>query len=210
MKVRTLVTDRRYFGVDPMTLRVAAARVMSRVVGLPPGRALVSAQALRQDFGVNTVMGRAVVDELVADGLLLPHPRVDGDFHIHPRFVEFASARVVEPLPRARARRLVAAASELAHRHNARATRNPLAVAAIAVFGAYMSRDPRLDELSLALVVRSRSGERPRWGRVLTASEGADRLRAEFGALSSFLQVRVVTAAAAIPRPFAIVFDADA
>jgi hypothetical protein len=210
MKVRTLVTDRRYFGVDPMTLRAAAARVLARVVGMPPGRAMVSAQALKQDFGVNTAMGRVVVDELVAGGLLLPHARDESDFHIHPKFMEFASARVVEPLPRARARLLVAKACELAARHNAGASRNPLAIDALVVFGAYMTRDSRLAELPLALVVRPRTGDRPRWGRVMGGSEGAERLRADFGALSSFFRVRIVTATAALPRPFAVVYDADA
>jgi len=73
MKVTTLVSDRRYFGVDAMTLRAASRRILARVVGLPPERARVSARALRQDFGVNTVVGQALVSELVAEGLLRPH-----------------------------------------------------------------------------------------------------------------------------------------
>jgi hypothetical protein len=211
MKVRTLVTDRRYFGVDALTLRAAAARVLARVVGLPPDRARVSAQALRHDFGVSTALGRVVVDELVAEGLLRPHTRTHGDFHVHPRFVEFASARVVEPLSRAKAKLLVAKACELAAQINAGSSRNPLEIAAVAVFGAYMSRESKLAELPLALVVRSRAQvRRARWGRIASTTEGAEKLRAAFGELSSFVRVRIVSDPRALPRPFAVVYAADA
>jgi hypothetical protein len=207
MKARTLVTDRSYFGVDAMTLRAAAGRVLTRVVGLPPERARVNAEALRNDFGVNTVLAESVVSELVAEGLLVPNRKLDGDYHVHPRFVEFASARVVEPLQRARAKLILAKASELAAGFNAESSRNPLAIETLAVFGAYMSRDAKLAELSLELVVRPRAHERrSRWGRVFSNAEGAHDLRRRFGELSSFVRVRIVTTAKALPRPFAVVY----
>jgi hypothetical protein len=211
MKVTTLVSDRRYFGVDAMTLRAASRRVLARVVGLPPDRARISAQALRQDFGVDTVIGNMLVNELVAEGLLRPQTR-DDDFQVQPGlFVEFASARVVEPLPRARAKLLVASACELAAKVNAQWSRNPLAIESAAVFGRYMSRENTLAELALGLVVRSRNpGQRARWGRMASVGEGADELRAAFGELSSFLRVRVVNDIRALPRPFAVVFEAEA
>ena len=43
MKALTLVTQRLYFGIDALSLRAATGRVLSRVVGLPPERARVSA-----------------------------------------------------------------------------------------------------------------------------------------------------------------------
>ncbi len=208
MKARTLTTDRRYFGVDAMTLRAAAGRVLSRVVGLPPERARVSAEALRNDFGLNTTLGESVVNELVAEGLLLPHRQLRGDYHVHPRFVEFASARVVEPLQRARAKLLLAKAGELAAEFNAESSRNPLAIEALAVFGVYMSREPKLAELPLGIVVRPRPSERrARWGRMHTNADGANELRRRFGEVSSFVRVRIVTNTNALPRPFAVVFS---
>jgi len=57
MKTRTLVAHHRYYGVDAVQLRTAAVRVLSRVVGLPPGRARVREDHLRQDFAVNTIDG---------------------------------------------------------------------------------------------------------------------------------------------------------
>jgi len=209
MKTRTLTTGRSYFGVDAMTLRAAAGRVLSRVIGLPPERARVSAEALRNDFGVNTTVGESVVNELVAEGLLLPHRQLRGDYHVHPRFVEFASARVVEPLQRTRARLLLAKAGELAAEFNAESSRNPLAIEALAVFGTYMSREPKLAELPLGIVVRPRPADRrARWGRMHSNTEGATDLRQRFGALSSFVRVRIVTNTKALPRPFAVVFSA--
>jgi len=210
MKVTTLVSDRRYFGVDAMTLRAASRRILARVVGLPPERARVSARALRQDFGVNTVVGQALVSELVAEGLLRPHTHQLGDFHVQPRLAEIASARVVEPLPRARAKALLAKACELAAKINAAASRNPLEIEAVAVFGSYMSRNPNLEVLAFALVVRSRAtSHRARWGRIASTDEGADELRSAFVELSSFVRVRVVSDIRALPRPFAVVFEAE-
>src|SRR5213593_984493 len=72
MKARTLVTQRQYFGLDALNLRLAAARVLARVVGLSPERARVSVRNLQQDFAVSTVEGEALFDELVAQGLLVP------------------------------------------------------------------------------------------------------------------------------------------
>jgi hypothetical protein len=208
MKALTLVTDRSYFGVDAMTLRAAAARVLSRVVGLPPERARVSADALRNDLGVNTTVAESVVNELVAEGLLLPHRQLRGDYHVHPRFVEFAAARVVEPLPRTRAKLLLAKAAEFAAKFNAEAARNPLAIGALAVYGAYMSREAKLAELSLGIVVRPRPRDRrARWGRMLGNADGAKSLRTSFGELSSFVRVRIVTDLRALPRPFAVVYS---
>jgi hypothetical protein len=72
MKPRTLLTDRLYFGLDPMKLRSATGRALARVVGLPPERARISATNLRQDFALDTTQGDALVNEFVAEGLLEP------------------------------------------------------------------------------------------------------------------------------------------
>ena len=89
MKQRTLVSDRRYFGLDALALRAAACRVAARVAGLAPGRARVRGAFLRQDFGVDTVDGRALLDDLCADGLLARPGGPTSDFIVTPRLIEF-------------------------------------------------------------------------------------------------------------------------
>ena len=209
MNDRTLITQRQYFGVDAVRLRTAAGRVMARVLGLPPERAWVSARALRNDFGVDTIAGRGLVDELVAEGLLRPRHDQPGEYRPTERFLELASARVVEALPRARAKAIVDRAVELAARIDGRWSRNPVEVAALATFGAYMSRDDFLDELALGIVVRPRPAPRILgWRRRMTRAEGVDEIRAAFRELSSFVRVGVVNDLKLLPRPFAVVFQA--
>ena len=211
MKQRTLITDRLYFGLDPFRLIAATSRALSRVVGLPPERARVSATHLRHDFALDTIQGRAVVDELVAEGLLEPPSEDRAGYRLTSEFFEFAAARVVDPLPRTRAKVLLTEACTMAERINAESVDNPLAIASFAVYGDYMSRSHRLDELSLGIVVERRASvRRRRFGRILTKAEGAVAIREAFRELSSFVRVRLVTDERSLPRPFSRVFDADA
>jgi hypothetical protein len=207
MNVRTLVTHRRYFGVDPLTLRAAAERVLSRVAGLSPDRACVNARHLKQDFGVDTVEGQLIVGELVAEGLLRPRSEKSGEYELTERFAEIATARVVDPLPRARAKQLLAKACALAAEINSQWTRNPFEIEAIASFGCYMSRDDMLSDLSLGIVVRARSSSRRARWRMATEADGAHDIRAAFRDLSSFVRVRLVGSAHKVSRPFAIAFQ---
>jgi hypothetical protein len=209
MTTRTLVTHRRYFGLEPLRLRAAAARVLTRVAGLAPERARVSARHVRDDFGVTTATGRMLVDELLEAGLLRPGSATRGDFRLTRRFIEIAAARVVEPLPRERARWLLAQACECASRINAEWSRNPLEIELVAPFGDYMSRESKLAELSLGVVVRARpASRRARW-RMTTKADGAHEIRTAFRALSSFVRVRLVHDARLLPRPFAVAFHAE-
>jgi len=210
MTSRTLVARRRYFGLDPVHFRNSAGRVLSRIVGLPPERAHVRAAHLKHDFALDTREGDALLEELVQEGLLKPRAERPDDFEITDRFREFAAARVVEPLPRARARQLVARACDLCRQMNADWTRNPLEVAALAVSGAYMSRLSELPELTLGVVVRTRGADRrSRWGRMANKHAGAQAMREELGSLSSFVVVHFVTELAALPRPFSVVYRDD-
>ena len=211
MKVRTLITQRLYFGLDPLNLRAATARVLARVVGLPPERARVSMRNLCQDFGVELAHGQALIDELVAERLLQPPDELQADYALTERFREFATARVVDPLPRERARQLLSQACALAAQINEEWTHNPLEIEAVAPFGSYMSRDSQLAELSLGLVVRPRAAlRRARWGRMKTKSDGAREIRVAFRQLSSFILVRMVNETRLLPRPFAVAFNPDA
>ncbi|HZI82859.1 MAG TPA: hypothetical protein VFF44_03045 [Casimicrobiaceae bacterium] len=209
MRARTLVTDRLYFGIDPMSLRTATARVYTRVVGLPRERARVSARNLRQDFGIgDTTAGQMLIDEFVSEGLLDPPNELQSDYGLKERFLELAFARVVEPLPRDRARQLLGKACELAARINSEWTRNPLEIEVVAPFGSYMSRDRQLAELSLGVVVRPRlASRRARWGKIAPKSEGAHDIRSALRELSSFIHVRLVSNKERLPRPFAVAFQ---
>jgi hypothetical protein len=208
MRERTLVTQRLYFGMDALELRAAATRVLARVVGLPPELVRVSARNIRQDFAVNTVEGEALVEGFVAEGLLEPRTERHGDYRLTERFLEFATARVVEPLPRDRARELVARAGELAARINAEWTRNPFEIEVVAPYGSYMGRDAQLAALPLGLVVRPREpSRRARWGRIAAKPDGAREIRIAFRELSSFIQVRMVNDRRLLPRPFTVVFE---
>lgn len=210
MKPRQLVMNRLYFGLDPLKLRAATGRALARVVGLPPERARVSATHLRQDFAVDTVQGQVLVDEFVAEGLLDPPTARQQGYGFTREFFELAAARVVEPLPRTRARQLVAEANAFAERFNDDAVHNPIEIAGLAVYGDYMSRAARLEQLSLGVLVRLRTpSRRTRFGRMLTKAQGADAIRTELRGLSSFVRVRLVTELATLPRPFSVVFQAE-
>jgi len=126
------------------------------------------------------------------------------------RFLEYANARVVEPLPRARARALVARACDLAREINAGWSRNPLEVAALAPFGVYLSREPHLDELPLGVVLRMRPTSRRARFRMQPKADGVREVRAAFEALSSFARIRLATAIEQLPQPCAIVFQTEA
>ncbi len=208
MRERTLVTQRLYFGMSALHLRAATTRVMARLVGLPPEMARVSARSLRQDFAVNTVEGEVLVEGFVANGLLSPHTKQHGDYRLTERFLEFATARVVEPLPRRRAKELVIEASALATRINAEWTRNPLEIELVAPFGRYLKHDAQLGELELGVVVQPRDpSRRARWGKFATKPDGAREMRAAFRQLSSFIRVQMVNDKRLLPRPFAVVFQ---
>lgn len=210
MKVRTLLSHQRYFGMEPVALRHAAGRVLLRIHGLPPERARVSAQRLREDFGLDTEGGDELVRELVTSGLLEPHAGRAGEYRITDRFVEFASARIVSPLPRVRAKALIDQACRLAGEINAEWLRNPLEIEAIMVSGDYMSQQHELSELTLWVLVRPRMRVRvPRWAALPTKSEGASAIRHALRKLSSFVVVHLVTEIASLPRPFSVAFRAD-
>src|SRR5580765_2205831 len=66
MRPRTLISHRLYFGIDAVKLRLGSSRVASRIVGLPPERARVSARHLWQDFGVDSAEGQALVEVFLA------------------------------------------------------------------------------------------------------------------------------------------------
>jgi hypothetical protein len=209
MSFRVLLSHRRYFGVDPQRFRDSAARVLSRVAGLPPERARISLRHLRNDFRVDTVEGNVLADELVEAGLLAPRTDSPGDYRVTPLLAEVASAQVVDPMPRARAREIVSEACALALVINAGWARIPLEIEAIAPYGSYMSRDPHIDALALGIVLRTRPETRRAHWRTATKADGAKAIRTEFRNLDPFVRAHLVTELASLPRPFSVVFRAD-
>lgn len=210
MKSRTLVAHQRYFGMEAIRFREAANRVLTRVVGLPIDRARVQGRRLREDFALTTQSGESLLDDLVRSGLIKPNGERPGEFRLTEKFAEYACARIVAPLPRARARQLVERAAKIATNINSAWIRNPLEVETIAVAGAYMSRDEELGELTLYVIVRNRGERRDApWGRRASKAEGANEIRSELMKLSSFAIVHLVTDRTTLPRPFSIVFSAD-
>jgi len=204
-----LLKHLHYFGVEPLKLRAAAARIVSRVAGMPPDRARVTSRQLLLDFGIDTAEGLMLVEELVAEGLLEPRAESPGVYGVAPQLAEIASAHVVDPLPRERARQLVDEACTLAAQINADWARIPIIIDTIAPFGNYMSRDEQLAELSLGIVVRARPATRRAHWRMASKSDGANAIRTAYRGLNPFLKVRLVTDLQEVPRPFSVAFRAE-
>jgi hypothetical protein len=208
MKIRTLVTQRQYYGMDAVALRAATARVLSRVAGMPPEAARVSRRNLLHDFALDAAAAHETLEQMVADGLLQQPDAHQSDFALTERFLEYATARVVEPLPRDRARQLLGKACVLAARINAEWKTNPLEIWALAPFGSYISQNKLLAELPLGIAVRPRSSSRKaRWTRTTSRRDGARQIRAAVRELSSFFHIRMVSNPQLLPQPFAIVFQ---
>lgn len=209
MTIRTLVSQQLHFGLEPLAFRRGAARVLARVAGRPQEAAQITVEGLRKDFRLDAAGTEALLHALVARRLL-ESSNDASDYRLTERFREFALARVVPPLQRARAKWLIEKAGMLAAQINAKWARNPFVIAMIAVSGSYMSRNRNLPELRLWLIVRPRTSAGARvWGRPLSRADGARQIREAVRSLSSFIVVRLVTDARSLPRPFAVAFRAD-
>ena len=209
MTIRTLVLQRLQFGLEPLAFRRGATRVLARVAGRPREEAPVTVEHLREDFRLDATGADALLHALVASRLL-KRALDASDYRLTERFREFALARVVPPLERVRAKRLIERAGMLAAQINAKWTHNPFAIAMIAVSGSYMSRSRKLPELNLWLIVLPRTPSRASvWGRPSSRGDGARQIRDAVRSLSSYIVVRLVTDAESLPRPFTVAFRAD-
>jgi hypothetical protein len=209
MKIRTLISNQLYFGLEPLHLRRGTERTLSRVFGLPPKRVRVDMQTLREDFRLDTAEGEELVHAFVTGGLLQPDPETPGNYLLTERFNEFAQARVIAPLERTEAKDLIDTACRLAAQINADRTWNPLMIDAMGVSGAYMSRSDYIAELKFWPVVKARPQVRPRrFGPPMTKAEGSSEIRGTLRELSSFVIVHLVTDTASIERPFSVPFRA--
>lgn len=210
MKTMTLVTKRLYFGVDALRLRDAAERVLLRVQGLPAERARVNIDALEQDFGWNPDASAAMIQQLVQSGMLQRLSPQARDFQVTEKFWRCARARIVEPLPRDKAQMILAHLADLAARFNRAESRNKYEIDSMAAFGAYMSTDDDLAELSIGVTGRRRlPPTRALFGRATVPTEGTDQIRVMLEAPSGFINVSFVRKLTELPRPFSVFFKAE-
>jgi hypothetical protein len=207
MKVRSLISNQSYFGMDPLAFQRAAGRVLERVNKLPPEKPWLSMDALGKDFRLEPEAAQALAENFVAKGLLLSQGCPRGEYRLTDLFKEYAQARVVPPLTRARAKELLDEACKLASQINMEWTHNPLVIHMIAVSGSYMSRHNRISDLTLWLLVKRRSETTSRRLRpTVTKADGAAEIRGALRALSGFIVAHTVADKATIERPFAVPF----
>lgn len=207
-KLRRLFANERYFGLEALALRAGAQRALKRMSMQAPEQRRISAHSLGEDFCLDAAASGKLLQALLGGGLILADD--SGCYRATERFREFALARVVVPLSRARAKELIATACRVATRINADWDRNPFLIETIVVSGSYMSRRDPLPELLLWLVLRRRPQTKAR-NRKPWVSKG-DALRqilAKMKVLSSFMVVRIVSDKQNVPRPFSVAFQAN-
>ena len=206
-KVRRLVADQRYFGLEARVLHAGAERSLARMSAQAPEQARVDAHMLGEDFRLDAPASRALLQALLAGGLL--YPDGSGGYRPTARFREYALACVVAPLSRARAKALIDRVCGLAAHINADWASNPLRIKVVAVSGSYMSRRDQLADLSLWLVLRRRPETRERrWRPSMSKDDALRQILEPIHALSSFIVVRIVADRQVVQRPFSVVFQA--
>jgi hypothetical protein len=213
MRPATLFSHRRYFGLDPAKLREGARRLIARAGRQKPVEALtVGRSTLMREFGVNPIAVRAFASDLVQNGLLELHTSSSGDrlYRTTGQLEHIASAEIVEPLPRRRAELIVDSAHDVALSFNRNASNNRYEIAEVAVYGEFMSREPQLSRLALAVTGRHRP---PAAGGLLrrppAQTQGHQAIRRMFENLSFFIEVEFFQRLSDVPRPFSVIFRAD-
>jgi len=207
-KIRRLIADQQYFGLDAKGFHDGAARMLARISAQGSERPRVDVRTLGEDFRLDGAASWALLRAMLAGGLLL----TDGPGNYRPaaRFREYAIANVVLPLSRARAREVIDRVNKLAARINANWDRNPYRIKMVAVSGSYMSRSDRLQDLSIWLVLNRRAEARThRWRSPLGKSDALRQMAAAMRELSSFVIVHIVAERSAVQRPFSVVFQAE-
>lgn len=210
MKAVTLVTKKLYFGVDAQQMRESSARVMSRLEGLPPDRPVIKLDALVEDFRISAAASRPMIDEMVRHGLLQRLGERGGEYGVTEKFRLYADARIIEPLPRSRAKMLLTHIADLAWHFNRTAVDNKYEIDALAVFGPYMSLEPELAELTVAVTGRRRPpAARPAAGRATTVQQGHEQIRELVESQSNYLRAKFFQGLDDVPRPFSVIFKSS-
>jgi hypothetical protein len=203
-KVRRLIADQQYFGLDAKSLHDGAGRTLTRLSTATPR---IDVHTLGEDFGLDAAASWTLLRALLGGGLLLSDG--PGTYRPSARFREYALAELVMPMSRSYAKDLLAKARELAARINANWGRNPYLIRMILVSGSYMSRSDRLPELSLWLVLRRRHELRTRrWNHGLSKSNAMRQIASAMKELDPLVVVHVAADKQAVPRPFSVAFQA--
>jgi hypothetical protein len=148
-----------------------------------------------------------MVDEMLQYGLLERQNPSASEYVITDKFRLYAQARIVDPLPRSRAQLLLGHMGDLAEHFNRTASRNKYEIEALAIYGAYMSREPELPELSIGVAGRRRAHvAAPVVGRATATVSGHEQIRKMLEELSSFVQVKFFRHLEDVPRPFSVFF----
>jgi len=206
-KLRRLVADRRYFGLEAPALRAGAERSLARMSAQPPEQARIDVRSLGEAFHLDAPASWELLRALLMGGLL--YPDGSGGYLPTRHFREYALACVVAPLSRGRAKALIERACGLAARINTNWVGNPLQIWTVAVSGSYMSRLDQLSELSLWLILhRRRDARSQRASSSLNKDDALRQILEPIQALSSFMVVRIVADKQAVPRPFSVAFQA--
>jgi len=207
-KLRRLIASQHYFGLDARVFHAGAQRMLERVSAPEHGAEQIDLDSLGRDFILQPAEALRLLRTMLSGGLVVPDGH--GQYRSTMRFREYATAPLVAPLSRARAKALIEAACDLAAQINADWARNPFEIKVVAISGSYMSRSDRLSELSLWLVLRPRAtGHSRRWRPVLTKGAGMRQILTTVSALSSFVVTRIVARKSVVPRPFCVVFQAS-
>jgi hypothetical protein len=206
-KLRRLVADRQYFGLEAPALRAGAERSLAHLSTRPPEQARIDVRSLGEAFRLDVPASWELLRALLMGGLL--YPDGSGGYLPTRHFREYALACVVAPLSRGRAKALIERACGLAARINADWVGNPLQIGTVAVSGSYMSRLDQLSELSLWLILHWRRDARSqRAASSLSKDDALRQILEPMNALSSFMVVRIVADKQAVPRPFSVAFQA--
>ena len=210
MKAVTLVTRKLYFGVDAMQMRDSSARVLSRLEQTPSDRPVVKLDALIEDFRVSAAASRRMVDEMLRHGLLQRVGDHNSEFGVTDKFRQYADAHIIDPLPRSRAKMLLTHIADLAWHFNRSAVDNKYEIDALAVFGSFMSLEPELAELTVAVTGRRRPPvARPAAGRATEHREGHEQIRELIEGQSRYLQAKFLKSLDDVPRPFSVIFKSS-
>ena len=87
---------------------------------------------------------------------------------------------------------------------------NKYEIDALAVFGPYMSLEPELAEVTVAVTGRRRPpAARPTAGRATQALEGHEQIRELIESQSSYLRALFFQGLDDVPRPFSVIFKSS-
>jgi hypothetical protein len=204
-KVRRLIADQQYFGLDAKTFHDGTGRTLRRLSTATPR---VDVHTLGEDFRLDAAASWTLLRALLGGGLLLSDG--PGTYRPSARFREYALADLVMPMSRLHAKDILAKARGLAARINANWGRNPYVIRMILVSGSYMSRSDRLPELSLWLILRRRHEVRSRrWNHALSKSDAMRQIASAMKELDQLVAVHVAADKEAVPRPFSVAFEQD-